>query len=220
MFADYMVLMAESAEGLERNLGVMSEALSRWELKVNWKKTKVMRVARQKGVCEMRIGDQKLEQVDEMKNLGVVISADGRMEKEVEVTIGNATRMIGGLSKVVLRSNELSKDTKLKVVNTTVIPMLMYGCEAWSLSKKLQSRVHATQMRVLRRIEGVNKIDRLMNEVIRLGQGGILDLVKRRQEKWLTRLQEMNNARTTKKVFIGDRRRKETKRKTTEKMAR
>ena len=49
MFADDMVLMAESAEGLEKNLGVMSEALRRWELKVNRKKTKVMRVARQKG---------------------------------------------------------------------------------------------------------------------------------------------------------------------------
>ena len=58
MFADDMVLMAESAEGLEKNLGVMNEALRRWELKVNWKKTKVMRVARQKGACEVRIGDQ------------------------------------------------------------------------------------------------------------------------------------------------------------------
>ena len=206
MFADDMVLMAESAEGLERNLGVMSEVLSRWELKVNWKKTKVMRLARQKGVCEVRIGDQKLEQVDEMKYLGVVISADERMEKEVEARIGNATRMIGGLSKVILRRNELNKNTKLKVVNTTMIPTLMYGCEAWSLSKKLQSRVQATQMRVLRRKEGVNKKDRVRNEVVRerLGQEGILDLVKRRQEKWLTRLQEMNNDRTTKKVIIGD----------------
>ena len=98
MFADDMVLMAESAEGLERNLGVM-------------------RVARQKGVCKVRIGNQKLEQVDEMKYLGVVISADGRMEKEVEARIRNATRTIGGLSEIVLRRNELSKNTKLKVVN-------------------------------------------------------------------------------------------------------
>ena len=104
MFADDMVLMAESAEGLEKNLGVMGEALSRWELKVNWKKTKVMRVTRQKGVCEVRIEDQKLEQVDEVKYLGVVISADGRMEKEVEARIRNATRMIGGLSEATTPS--------------------------------------------------------------------------------------------------------------------
>ena len=61
-------------------------------------------------------------------------------------------------------------------------------------------------MRVLRRIEGVNKVDRVRNEVTRetLGQEGILDLVERRREKWLTRLQEMNNDRTTKAVFTGD----------------
>ena len=39
------------------------------------------------------------------------MSADGSMEKEVEARIANATRMIGGMSEVVLRSNELSKNT-------------------------------------------------------------------------------------------------------------
>ena len=54
------------------------------------------------------------------------------------------------------------------------------------------------QMRVLQRIDGVYKVDRVRNEVIRerLGQEGIYILVKRRQEKWPTRLQEMNNDRT------------------------
>ena len=130
MFADDMVLMAEPAEGLEKNLGVMSEALRRWELNVNWKKTKVMRVARQKGACEVKIGDQELDQVDKMKYLGVVISADGSMEKEDEARIANATRMIGGMSEVGLRRNELSKNTKLKVVNAAMISTLMYECEA------------------------------------------------------------------------------------------
>ena len=78
----------------------------------------------------MRVGDQELEQVDEMKYLGVVSSADGSMEKEDEARIVNATRMIGGMSEVVLRRNELSKNTKLKVVNAAMISTLMYGCEA------------------------------------------------------------------------------------------
>ena len=45
LFADDMVVMAESVEGLQSNLQGMSDVLSRWELKVNWGKTKVMRVA-------------------------------------------------------------------------------------------------------------------------------------------------------------------------------
>ena len=68
-------------------------------------------------------------------------------------------------------AGKLSKNTKLKVVNATMIPMLMCGCEAWSLSKNLQSRVQVAHMRVLRRIEGVNKIHRVRNEVIRESLG-------------------------------------------------
>ena len=47
----------------------MSEVLSRWELKVNWKGTKVMRVARQKGRCEVRISNVEIKEIDEMKYL-------------------------------------------------------------------------------------------------------------------------------------------------------
>ena len=62
------------------------------------------------------------------------------------------------------------------------MPVLMYGCETWSLAKKQQSKVQATQMNVLRRIEGVNRLDRVRNADIRerLNQEGVLNLVKRR----------------------------------------
>ena len=71
---------------------------------------------------------------------------------------------------------------------------------------KAESRVQATQMRVLSRIEGVSRVDRVRNEAIRLrlGQEGILDVVRRRQEKWKNRLDEMNDDRITKKVFRGE----------------
>ena len=107
-FVDDTVELADSAEKLESNLKAMSEVLSRWELKVNWK-TKVTRVVRQKGHCAVRIGDMEIEQVDEMKYLRVTISSDRNMEKEVEVWIGSAVRVIGGMSKTVLQRNELSE---------------------------------------------------------------------------------------------------------------
>ena len=74
----------------------------------------------------------------------------------------------------------------MKVVNATVMPVLMYGCETWSRTKKQQSKVHATQMNVLRRIEGVNRLAGVRNIDMRerLNQEGVLDLVKRRQDSW------------------------------------
>ena len=193
MFADDMVMMAETEEALQHNVKAMNEALVRWGLKVNWKKSKVMRVARKREECQVRIGDKQLEQVDTMKYLGVMISDDGSMQREVEARVGCASRVIGGLNQAILERRELSKQTKLKVVNATVMPVLMYGCEAWAVRKEQKSKIQATQMNVLRRIEGVCWKDRITNDEIlqRLGQVRVLEKVKKRQEEWKERLEGM-----------------------------
>ena len=70
---------------------------------MNWRKTKVMRVARKSEECEVKIGEEIIEQVDAKKHLGVIISSDGSMDTEVEARIGNATRVVGEMNKMVLR---------------------------------------------------------------------------------------------------------------------
>ena len=131
LFADDMVIVAETPEALLHNVEVMNAALTdQMGLKVNWKKSKVMRVARKREECQVRIGDEQLEQVDTMKYLGVMIGGDGSMQREVEARVGGASRVIGGLNQAILGRRELSKQTKLKVVTATVMPVLMYGCEA------------------------------------------------------------------------------------------
>ena len=61
-------------------------------------------------------------------------------------------------------------------------------------------------MNVLRRIEGVSRLDRVRNVDVRekLRQEGVLDMVKSRQEKWKIRMEEMSLERTTKKIFVGE----------------
>ena len=65
---------------------------------------------KQKGHCKVRLGDMEVQQVDEIKHLGVMISSDGSMEKEVEAKVGSAVRMSGGMSEAVLAVME--KGTK------------------------------------------------------------------------------------------------------------
>ena len=50
-----------------------------------------MRVARKREECQVGIGDEWLEQVDTMKYLGVMISDDGSMQREVEARVGCAS---------------------------------------------------------------------------------------------------------------------------------
>ena len=61
-------------------------------------------------------------------------------------------------------------------------------------------------MNVLRRIEGLSRLDRVRNVDIRekLRQEGVLDMVKSRQERWRVRMEEMSGERTTRKTFEGE----------------
>ena len=60
-------------------------------------------------------------------------------------------------------------------------------------------------MSVLRRIQGVSRLDEMRGEEVRqwLGQENILDVIRRRQENWKCKLDVMNNDRTTKKAYAG-----------------
>ena len=60
-------------------------------------------------------------------------------------------------------------------------------------------------MRVMRRIEGVTRLDKIRNVDLRdrLKKEGVLDLVKGRQQRWKWRLEEMDDRRITKRVYDG-----------------
>ena len=69
-----------------------------------------------------------------------------------------------------------------------------------------KGQIEAAQMRALRRIEGVSRMDRVRNVDIRgrLKQEGVLDVVKKRQQNWKQKVEEMSNNRVTKKIYDGE----------------
>ena len=72
-FADDMVLVADIEESLAGNLTKLDEALTKWEMKMNWEKTEVMKVENERGHCCVEVGDRKLESVEVVKYLGVMV---------------------------------------------------------------------------------------------------------------------------------------------------
>ena len=69
LFEDDMVLIEDSEESLKMNLKKLDEALIRWEMKMNWEKTEVMKVGKERGHCCVEIGDRRLELVEVVKYL-------------------------------------------------------------------------------------------------------------------------------------------------------
>ena len=136
-----------------------------------------------------------------MKYLGAMLEEEGSYEAEVDHRIGAASNVIGALREEVIN---LSKSTKLRVINATVMPTLLYACETWTLLERHKSKVQAFEMRCLRRVEGVTILDKVRNVDIRsrLGQVSVVSRVEKKKTEWLRKMEEMTDDRMVKKEFV------------------
>ena len=115
--------------------------------------------------CKVEVGDVQLEQAKETVYLGVRLSENGRIENELERRIGRATEE-GALRRTVFGNRELSSESKMTVYNAVVVLTRVYGCEAWMLKDRNKTRLQAAEMKVLRRLVGVTRLDCMRIEVI------------------------------------------------------
>ena len=110
--------------------------------------------------------------------------------------------MIGAMWKEVLDRKELKKATKMRVYNAIMLPTMLYGSETWTVMKRHESRLGATEMAYLRRVEGVTMMDRVRNADVReaVGQEEVMEKVKRKQRAWKEKLEQMEDNGLVKKV--------------------
>ncbi|GFO26229.1 nitrilase homolog 1-like [Plakobranchus ocellatus] len=96
-------------------------------------------------------GRTRLKQKDQFKYLGSLISSDGRNNSEVASRIAQAKTNFQKM-KTVLTNKNISIRTRRRALECYIEPILMYGCEAWTISKQTQKKLEATEMWFLRRM--------------------------------------------------------------------
>ena len=126
---NYVSIMAEKDEDVERNLRILDEVVKEQKMKINWGKNIAMVVKWGGGVCNVSVKGEKIEEMKVMKYIGAMFNEEGTCEYEVESRIGMTCRTIGVLRKDVVDHKELSKTTKLRVYSAIVKSTLLYGCE-------------------------------------------------------------------------------------------
>ena len=140
LFADDLMLVTERDEDAERNVKVLDEVMMKWRMTINRGKTKVMVVKRGGGTCNITVNGVEIENVKTMKYLGAMLDEEGSCEAEVDHRIGSVSKVIGAMRKEIIDQRELSKATKLRVINATVMPTLLYACETWTLLEEAQEQ--------------------------------------------------------------------------------
>jgi len=101
----------------------------------------------------MKIDNRSFERVEEFKYLGTTLTNQNTIQEEIKsrLKLGNACyHSVQNL----LSSRLLSKNLKTKIYRTIIRPLVLYGCETWSLTLREEHRLRVFENRVLRRIFG------------------------------------------------------------------
>ena len=130
-YADDTTLMAESEEELKSLLMKVKEESEKAGLKLNIQKTKIMASS---PITSWQIDGETMETVTNFLSLGSKITTDGDCSHEVKRWLLLGRKDMTNLDSI-LKSRDITLPTKVHLVKAMVFPVVMYGCECWTVKK-------------------------------------------------------------------------------------
>lgn len=184
-YADDICLLSHRFCDMEEKLGRLVEEAARVGLKINVRKTKSMRVFTN-NVNQFSLERMQIEEVESFQYLGSVITTTGGTEADVTARIRKARASFALLNNI-WTSNQYSIKTKLRLFNSNVKSVLLYGCETWKVTRDIERRLQVFINKSLRRILRVYWPETIPNEQLwaRTGQEKVNIQIKRRKWNWI-----------------------------------
>ena len=130
-YADGTTLMAESEEGLKSLLMKVKEESEKIGLKLNIQKTKIMASG---SITSWKIDGETVETVRDFILGGSKIAADGDYSHEIKRRLLLGRKVMTNLDSI-LKSRDITFPTNVHLVKAIVFPVVMYGCESWTVKK-------------------------------------------------------------------------------------
>ena len=136
-YADDITLMAESEEELKSLLIKVKDMSEKVGLKLNIQKTKIMASV---PIMSWQIDGETMETVTDFIFLGSKITVDGDCSHEIKRRLLLGTKAMASLDSI-LKSRDITLPTKVHLVKAMVFPVVMYGCESWTIKKYEHRRI-------------------------------------------------------------------------------
>ena len=121
--------MAESEEELKSLLMKVKEESEKVSLKLNFQKTKIVTSG---PIISWEIGGETVETVSDFIFLGSKITAYGDCSHEIKRRLLLGRKVVTNLDSL-LKSRDITLPTKVHLVKAMVFPVVMYGCESWTV---------------------------------------------------------------------------------------
>ena len=126
----------------------MKEESEKVGLKLNIQKTKIMASG---PITSWEIDGETVESVSDFIFLGSKITADGDCSHEIKRRLLLGRKVVTNLDSI-LKSRDITLPTKVRLVKAMVFPVVMYGCESWTVKKADCRRIDAFELRCWRRL--------------------------------------------------------------------
>ena len=133
-YTDDNTLMAESKEELKSLLVKVKEESEKAGLKLNIQKTKIMASGL---ITSWQIDGETMETVTDFIFSGSKITADGDCSHEITRRLLLGRKAITNLDSI-LKSRDITLLTKVHLVKAMVFPVVMYGCESWTIKLSVE----------------------------------------------------------------------------------
>ena len=147
-YADDTTLMAESEEELKSLLMKVKEESEKAGLKLNIQKTKIMASS---PITSWQIDGETVETVSDFILGGSKITADGNCSHGINTRLLLGRKAMTNLDNK-LQSRDITLSTKVHIVKAMVFPVVMYGCESWTIKKAEFQRIDAFELWCWRRV--------------------------------------------------------------------
>ena len=190
------------AVGVERQAAFLQSLTSENSLHLNMTKTEIVHLARHPVPIEnVNINNTQIETKKEAKCLGVWWTQDLSSRKSVEENISKARRAFFALGAIDIFQGACNPLTALSLFNTFVLPILLYGCEIWSLNDPLLEKLESFQGEIGKRILSLPKYYNNLSVKIALKWPSFRVLVLIRKLSYLAKLLSQELTSTHVRLF-------------------
>jgi len=104
-------------------------------------------------IHSVRIDNSTFERMEDFKYLGTSITNQNSVSEEIKSRLRSGNACYHSVQNI-LSSRLLSKNLKIKIHRTIILPVVLYGCETWSLTLREERKLRVSENMVLRRIFG------------------------------------------------------------------
>jgi hypothetical protein len=155
VYADDVHLLGDGVNTIKENSETLLEASRDISLEINAEKPKYMIMSRHTNSEQnqnIRIANELFENVATFKYLGTTLTNQNDIHDQIKSKLNSGNACYHSVQNL-LSSRLISKNLKIKMYKTAILPVVLYGCETWSLTFGEEHRPRVSENRVLRKID-------------------------------------------------------------------